>query len=465
MNESKKIAIIGTGISGLGCAYHLHRHKNIELTLFEKEQRIGGHSHTIDYCAPNTVNAQFTPIDTGFLVFNRKTYPRLLKLFEELDVPIANSEMSFSVSIPKKSLTQRLEWAGTNLNTVFAQRKNLLNLDFWRMLKDIIRFNKLAKKIAHQSRMESFSQDEHQSVSDFLDEYSFGSPFRNWYLLPMIGAIWSCPISEMMQFPIHTLINFCENHGLLNVLDRPQWLTVKGGSREYVKRILSRLNDVGSEIIHDEVIKVYRHLPSNDKPIEIRCASGASYYFDDVVFACHSDQALNLLDQASAIENRVLSKILYQANEAYVHSDSSLLPQSKHSWAAWNYSSNVIDHQGIDDSARLCVHYLINKLQPVPKDFQTKPIIVSLNPHQKPAAKLTYQRIEYAHPLFDSQAVQAQQELPMMQGQNNTWYCGAWTGYGFHEDGLRSGELVAEDIVESLFKSIHFAHPENTLLG
>lgn len=448
MPTKKRIAIIGSGISGLGCAYHLSKYSNVEVTIFEKEQRLGGHSNTIDF---TPANSQIKPygIDTGFLVFNRRTYPRLIKLFEELQVPIAKSEMSFSVSMPTVG-KHHLEWAGTNLSTVFAQRKNIFNLDFWRMLKDIFRFNKLAKNIVQTTDFDLFNADEGQSVQEFLDEHRFNQNFRNWYLFPMIGAIWSCPVSEMMRFPIHTLIHFCANHGLLNIIDRPQWLTVQQGSREYVRRIIASIQSHHGKVIHDMAESVTRRNSNEDAHIQIKCASGMNYEFDEVVFACHSDQALQLLTDPTHEEKELLEAIPYQKNIVYVHTDQDLLPKSRRAWAAWNYTSITVGDQGKDISTHVCVHYLLNKLQPLPDDLQKFPVIVSLNPHRLPNKELTHSVIEYSHPIFDAKAIQAQKQLPIIQGVKNTWFCGAWTGYGFHEDGLRSGELVAEDIGETL---------------
>lgn len=451
MSSIKRIAIIGSGISGLGCAYHLCKLPNLEITIFEKENHFGGHSNTIDFM-PNGSLIQSHGIDTGFLVFNKRTYPRLIKLFSELEVPISKSEMSFSVSMPRSGRSN-LEWAGTNLSTVFAQRKNLLNLSFWRMLKDIFRFNRLAKKFALTTQFDIFQNSENQSVQDFLDENHFGHDFRNWYLFPMIGAIWSCPVSEMMHFPIHTLIHFCANHGLLNIIDRPQWLTVQGGSREYVKRMMKVLEENGVKILKDGVQSVHRINSQQEFSATVICESGTTHTFDEIVFACHSDQTLQILKNPSAQEVELLSAIPYQKNTVYVHTDETLLPQCRHAWAAWNYASATVGQEGKDISTHVCVHYLINKLQPLPDRLKNIPVIVSLNPHIQPNINKTHSKIEYSHPIFDARAIQAQLQLPMIQGTMNTWYCGAWTGYGFHEDGLRSGELVAEDIAERLLNS------------
>lgn len=450
MRQKKQLAIIGAGISGLGCAYYLKENPHIEITIFEKESRLGGHSNTIDFLEPG--GNRTYGIDTGFLVFNRRTYPRLLQLFKELDVPIADSEMSFSVSIPTNGNSSPLEWAGTDLNSIFAQRHNLWNFDFLGMLKDIIRFNKLAKAIARNNELTDFTDKAQESVEEFLVKHKFGSPFKNWYLLPMIGAIWSCPVSEMMQFPIKTLIHFCDNHGLLNIIDRPQWLTVDGGSREYVSRLVNKLKNSGIKIDHKAISQVDRTL--NAEKITLTCDSGEQLEFDEVVFACHSDETIKILKDASKEEQMILSSIPYQKNTAYLHTDESLLPKNKKAWAAWNYSSKALGSNGNDVASHVCVHYLINKLQPLPDYLKNQSIIVSLNPHTLPKESLTQRVIHYSHPLFDGAAIHSQKQLPLIQGKNNTWYCGAWTGYGFHEDGLKSGELVAMDILESINSEI-----------
>ena len=450
IKPKKQLAIIGAGISGLGCAYHLSKNPQLEVTLFEKESRLGGHSNTVDFSIPGS--NQTYGIDTGFLVFNQRTYPRLIQLFKELDIPIADSEMSFSVSLPINKNTSSLEWAGTDLNSIFAQRHNLLNFDFLGMLKDIIKFNKLAKKIAKNNRLNAFSNREQQSVEEFLIQHKLGSSFKNWYLLPMIGAIWSCPVSEMMQFPIKTLIHFCDNHGLLNIIDRPQWLTVNGGSREYVSRLVNKLKNSGVKIDHKAISQVDRIL--NTKKITLTCDSGEQIEFDEVVFACHSDETIKILKDASEEERMILSSIPYQKNTAYLHTDESLLPANKKAWAAWNYSSKTLGSDGNDVASHVCVHYLINKLQPLPDHLKNQSIIVSLNPHTLPKESLTHSIIHYSHPLFDTAAIDSQKQLPLIQGKNNTWYCGAWAGYGFHEDGLKSGELVAMDILESINSDI-----------
>ncbi|MEI7531287.1 MAG: FAD-dependent oxidoreductase [Betaproteobacteria bacterium] len=431
MRNKKRIAIIGSGISGLGCAYNLAKLGHFEITIFEKESRIGGHSHTINF-SPHSSSKTFG-IDTGFLVFNEWTYPRLISFFKELQVPTTKSDMSFSVSVPQED-GHNLEWAGTNLNSVFSQRKNIFSLRFLRMLFDVIRFNILTKKLVKNTNVSSVSA--HITVKEFLKTHHFNENFQNWYLLPMIGAIWSCPISEMLEFPFLTLATFCENHGLLNIINRPQWHTVTSGSREYVNRIVNFLKTKDTQIFHESVTSVIRQ-NSEHENISLQTNSGQTHTFDELIFACHSNEALEILKDPSTSEISLLTSIPYQKNTAYVHEDASLLPHNKNTWAAWNYSASL-------NHSQVCVHYLINKLQPLPVNLNETPVIVSLNPHQIPSPLLTHQIIEYSHPLFNSLSVTQQQLLPKMQGQQHTWFCGAWTGYGFHEDGLRSGEIVAE---------------------
>jgi len=324
--------------------------------------------------------------------------------------------MSFSVSLTDR----RLEWAGSDLNTVFTQRRNLLRPAFLRMLADILRFNRTTTALALAGKDVQLAEP----VSRFLEREKFSTAFRDWYLLPMIGAIWSCSTSQMMAFPIGTLIRFCHNHGLLQVNDRPQWHTVNGGAREYVRRMLPVIGDAR---VGAAVTSVRRSAHG----VEIDSARG-SEHFDHVVLACHSDQALALLADPSHAESATLGAIGYAPNRAVLHTDVSLLPAQR-AWSAWNYESRT---GALGDEPQLCVHYLINKLQPLP--FRS-PVIVSLNPVREPRRDTVMREFAYSHPVFDQAAVQAQRSLPSMQGVRNTWFAGAWTGYGFHEDGLKSG--------------------------
>lgn len=447
--SKKRIAIVGAGISGLGCAYALRQHPDIELTIYEGGDHIGGHSNTVDFTC-DIAGEQITHgVDTGFLVFNRKTYPRLVRLFEEIQAPVAPSEMSFSVSIDvteKKLAHPKIEWAGNDINSFFGQRSNLLSPSFWRMAYDILRFNRLATKLAQQQITAGHYAEPDETIVNFLDRNRFSQSFRENYFLPMIGAIWSCSVEQMLEFPIQTMIRFCHNHGLLQIQNRPQWLTIKGGSREYVKRIVSALEKSRVTIKRESVSRVNASQDGSSQ-VEVMSPSGSAW-FDEVVMACHSDQALDLVHGIDQQARNILASIPYQKNRAILHTDIRFLPEERRCWAAWNYTAK----SGIAPSSKqhVSVNYLINRLQPLPEKLQNTQIIVSLNPSIEPDSELIHQEIHYSHPVFDMSAIQAQKELPLIQGTSSIWYCGAWTGFGFHEDGLRSGELVAEALIESI---------------
>lgn len=446
----KKVAIIGAGISGLGCAYALRQHPDLDITLFEGGNHIGGHSNTVDLTLETPQGKTTHGVDTGFLVFNRKTYPRLVRLFEEIGVPIAPSEMSFSVSIDasdKTGCSKKIEWAGNDLNSFFGQRSNLFSLSFWRMAYDILRFNRLATRLAEEqitAKLEYSQPDER--IKDFLDRNRFSTSFRENYFLPMIGAIWSCSVEQMLEFPIHTMVRFCHNHGLLQIQNRPQWLTVKGGSREYVKLLVAALEKHQVQFVRESVSRVNTSKTENSQA-EVITSSG-SHWFDEVIMACHSDQTLELVHGISQDARNILASVPYQKNRAILHTDINFLPTTERCWAAWNYTAK----SGATPTTQqhVSVNYLINRLQPLPKAFESTQIIVSLNPLTDPKPSLVHEEIHYSHPVFDMRAVQAQKELPLIQGNSSIWYCGAWTGFGFHEDGLRSGELVAMDLMESI---------------
>jgi predicted NAD/FAD-binding protein len=437
-----KIAIVGAGISGLGCAHALSKIPGIDLTIYEGGSHIGGHSNTVDLTI-NTSSGEISHgIDTGFLVFNERTYPRLIRLFDELNVPVSKSDMSFSASIPQKN-GKYVEWAGTSLDSLFAQRKNLLKPSFLRMVADIARFNKLCTTLALKDKADELEI----SVGEFIDKHRFSDVFRDWYFLPMIGAIWSCSVSQMLSFPISTMIRFCHNHGLIQITDRPQWLTVNGGSREYVNRIVESIRKSGGKFIRESVANVSR------KNAEVQIDSKSSTQkFDHVIFATHSDQALKLIGDIHEQEFGILSSVKYQSNKVILHTDEKLLPENKKCWAAWNYTCSLANDS---TTQQVCVNYLINKLQPLPVEWNDQPVIVSLNPVLEPKKNTIHAEIEYSHPIFDQTAVDAQANLSLIQGHRNTWFCGAWTGYGFHEDGLRSGELVAEAISEIINRPLH----------
>lgn len=425
-----KTAVVGSGIAGLSCAYRLAK-AGLDVTLFEAGDYFGGHSHTVDV----TLDGVTHGVDTGFLVFNQATYPQLIALFDELEVATAASDMSFSVKLPlgRDGGGRVLEWAGASLDTVFAQRRNLLSPAFLRMLADILRFNRQAGALALAA-----AADAQLPLGAFLDLHGYSQPFRDWYLLPMAACIWSCPRDQMLAFPLATFVRFCHNHGLLQISDRPQWRTVKGGSARYVEKLLA---GIPAARLGCPVRSVSRHPAGGPRAVRIATAAGDEQ-FDQVVLACHSDQSLALLADARDDERSVLSAIRYQPNLAVLHTDSSCLPAARNAWSAWNYQSNMGNGRG--DAAAVCVHYLINLLQPVP--FQ-RPVIVSLNPLAAPDPASVIAQFDYAHPVFDAAAIAAQARLPQLQGRGQTWFAGAWTGYGFHEDGLKSGLAVAEALI------------------
>ena len=424
----RRVAVVGSGISGLGVAHALVG--EAQVTLFEAGSHFGGHTHTVDL----TLDGVTHGVDTGFLVFNERTYPNLIRLFADLGVATAASDMSFSVQVPQ----QRLEWSGSDLNTVFAQRSNLLRPRFLGMLADVLRFNKLATELAERGAEAALAEP----IADFLQRHRFGTPFRDWYFLPMIGCIWSCPTDQMLRFPIATMIRFCHNHGLIQVADRPQWHTVRGGARHYVQRMLQRLADAR---LRTPVTGV-RRLPARDGGegrggVMVSTAHGAER-FDEVVLASHSDQSLALLDDATADERRVLGAIRYHPNRALLHTDTAVLPRRKLAWAAWNYARAADLGR---EQAAVCLHYLINRLQPLPWQ---QPVIVSLNPDpaRMPDPRRVAGDYAYSHPVFDQAAIAAQQQLPQIQGRSGLWFCGAWTRYGFHEDGLMSALAVVDGL-------------------
>lgn len=429
----RRIAVIGSGIAGLAAAYTLAdpgHARRARVTLFEAGHHFGGHTHTVDVTLPDRHGRAVTHgVDTGFLVFNHRTYPRLRALFETLSVGTAASDMSFSVQ------ADGLEWSGHDLNTVFAQRGNLLRPRFLRMLADIVRFNRLCTAIAERDDTAGMAQP----IGDFLAAQGFGGAFRDCYFLPMVASIWSCPTEQMLRFPVGTMLRFCHNHGLLQFANRPQWYTVRGGARQYVEKLLTRIDDARLATPVRQVTRI---------PGGVLVATDAgTAHFDAVVFACHSDQALALLADPSPAETGVLGAIRYHANRALLHTDASLLPRRRRAWAAWNYQRTDLPRR---ERAGVCLHYLLNRLQPLPF---AQPLLVSLNPVRAPAAAGVLGEYAYAHPVLDLAAIAAQRRLPEIQGRQRSWYCGAWTGDGFHEDGLRSGLAVASALLSQRTRS------------
>ncbi|MBL8325291.1 MAG: FAD-dependent oxidoreductase [Rubrivivax sp.] len=427
-----RIAVVGAGVAGLAAAWTLSRQVDAAVTLFEREPHFGGHAHTVDVTLLDTSGRLVTHgVDTGFLVYNLRTYPQLIELFRTLGVETAASDMSFSVQAPDglDGRSRRLEWSGASLASVFAQRRNLLSPAFLGMLRDILRFNRFASSIAARgadARLE-------EPLADFLLRHRFGGPFVHGYLLPMIGSIWSCPTDQMLRFPVGTLIRFCHNHGLLQVEGRPPWRTVRGGSRRYVEAMLKRIPDArqGTAVLQ---------LRRRPEGVFVTTEAGTER-FDAVVLACHAPQALSLLGpEASVAERQVLGPLRTRANLAVLHTDASLMPRLPRAWAAWNYER--AGGAGAAPEA-VCLHYWLNRLQPLPF---AKPLLVSLNPLRPPREDLVLGRYHYAHPVFDLDAVRAQRRLIEIQGQDRVWFCGAWCGYGFHEDGLKAGLAAAQGV-------------------
>jgi predicted NAD/FAD-binding protein len=422
-----RIAIVGSGISGLSAAHHLHG--KADITLFEAGDYFGGHTHTVDVTLPTATGVQTHGVDTGFLVYNERTYPGLIALFEELQVATVKSDMSFSVQVPNKNGQGALEWNGANLNTVFAQRSNLFKPSFLLMLRDVLRFNTLATELAERNQDHELAQP----LSGFLFSHKFSDAFRDWYLLPMLGCIWSCPTDQMLKFPVATMIRFCHNHGLIQVNNRPQWYTVAGGARHYVEKILAGISD---KRLNTPVLRIERDAHS----VTLQTHNG-SERFDQVILATHADQSLAMLAEPTPQEQATLSAIRYHPNRAVLHTDTSVMPQKKLAWAAWNYERAA---HSDTESTRVCLHYWLNLLQPLPF---TQDVIVSLNPvHEIDSAHIIGE-YDYAHPVFDLPAIQAQAQMPQLQGQQHTWYAGAWMGYGFHEDGFKAGRDAAQTLL------------------
>jgi predicted NAD/FAD-binding protein len=411
--HGRRIAVVGAGISGLASAWLLA--KRHDVTLYEAGDYLGGHTNTVDV----TLEGITHPVDTGFLVFNHQTYPHFTALLDHLGVDSVATDMSFAVSLDEPDL----EWAGSSLATVFGQRRNLRRPQFWRMLADVLRFNR------HSVAWLESHPGSDCTLRDFLKAGGYSDAFADWYLLPMGAAIWSCPAGQMLDYPLASFVRFCRNHGLLQIFRRPQWRSVTGGGREYVRKLATGIGRI-------RLSCPVRSVRRADFGLLVDTATDCRLY-DDVVLGCHSDQALSLLgNDASSEERRLLQAIRYEPNRAVLHTDASLLPRNPALWSAWNYQAA----SARPGNAPVGVSYLINQLQPLP--FET-PVIVTLNPARAPAPQSVIAEFDYAHPLFDGPAVAAQRELAARLGQGGIWLCGAWNGYGFHEDGLKSALRVA----------------------
>ncbi len=416
-----RLAIVGTGISGLGCAHFLR--SQYDITLFETARHVGGHSNTVDVIEP--VTGKKCPLDTGFMVFNKVTYPHLTRLFEVLDVPIKRTEMSFSV----RHAGTGLEFAGSSVNHLFAQRKNLLNFRFYRMLAAVNRFNREAVQALTDPANET------KTLGEYVKERGYGEDFFNLYLVPMSSAVWSTPPHLMLSFPAASLLRFFHNHGFLGLHTQHPWYTVDGGSRVYVKRLTAPWRD--RIVLGDGVARVERV----NRKVWITTKSGASLSFDHVILACHADQALALLADPSEDERRILGEFRYQPNTATVHTDAAVMPKTKLAWSAWNYEIN----RDANGQVSTATHYWMNALQGV---SERENYFVSINRPEAVDPQKVIQRIEYEHPLFSVGALQAQKELPRLNRSaihaSETYFAGSYFRYGFHEDGLLSAVSLAE---------------------
>lgn len=422
-----RIAVVGAGISGLSCAWLLSKRHDVQ--VFEAEGRVGGHSHTVD--APGVGAAGTVPVDTGFIVYNEPAYPNLSALFRHLDVPTRASDMSFAVSLDGGAL----EYAGTDLNGLFAQRANLLRPRFWSMLRELLRFYREAPRDAETCG--------DIALDDYLDMCGYGRAFRDDHLYPMGAAIWSTTATDIGRYPVAAFVRFCQNHGLLQVSDRPVWRTVDGGSREYVRRLTRTFVD---RIHRDEPVIAVAREPGG---VRLRTRRGVwTGLFDHVVLATHADQSLRMLLAPSETEQRLLSAFPYTRNLAVLHRDPALMPRRRAVWSSWNYVGVRGGSQvsaASQEPAPPTVTYWMNRLQPhLPQGADAAPLFVTLNPTVAPRPEHLIRTEVYEHPRFDATGIAAQRELWSLQGQQRTWFCGAWFGSGFHEDGLQAGLAVAE---------------------
>lgn len=406
---SRNIAIIGCGIAGMGAAWHLHNNGD-KVTVYESADRIGGHSNTVS-------GANHAAVDTGFIVFNDWTYPNLINLFKHLDVETVESDMSFAVSCNQGAL----EYSSSAL---FAQKKNIFSPSYWRMLRDVLRFYRQAPK--------ALAADDTRTLGDYLKDGGYSDIFIKQHILPMGAAIWSMGVEETGGFPLKSFVQFFQNHGLMKLINRPVWRTVKGGSQSYVKKITATFAHIIQ--LNSQIERVIR----GDDGITLHFKNGQKTRHDQVIFACHSDQALALLgDDVSDDETAILGNIPYSPNTAYLHRDDSLMPSRRKAWCSWN----VLCDDNDQSDTPVTLTYWMNPLQPFIGD---DPLFVTLNPAREPKDVLA--TFQYHHPCYTQSSVQAQQRLYKIEGKNNTWFCGAWCGYGFHEDGLSSGLAVAEAI-------------------
>ena len=397
-----KIAVIGSGISGLSSAYYLS--KNYKVDLFEKDDHFGGHSYTYEIKEKDKI----VPVDLGFIVFNEVTYPSLIKFFKHLNVPYEKSDMSFSVSIKNSNI----EYSGSGLGGLFANKSNLFNLKFLNMIKEIISFYKIAPELLNEEIKE-------QTLGDYLKKKNFSKYFIEYHLIPMVAAIWSMPFDKAKEMPLKFFLNFFNNHGLFKLKNRPQWFTVTNRSRSYVKNITGKIS---GEIFKN--YKVDKIIRSDDN---IRIMIGNDYIdYDQVVLASHADESLNMIEKPTAEEKNLLGKFQYVENEAFLHTDENLMPIKKRAWSSWN---------SISTNEETCITYWLNKLQNLKSE---KNYFLTLNPIFKINDSSVIKKVNFTHPYLNSENTKIQKDLHIIQGKKRTWFCGSYFGYGFHEDGLKS---------------------------
>lgn len=416
----KKVAIIGSGISGASAAWALNTIHDV--TLFEAGARAGGHTATVDV----NYDGDKIAVDTGFIVYNELNYPNLTALFKHLQVKTHASEMSFGLSLDNG----RLEWSGQSFASLFAQRRNIVSPGFLWMLREVLRFNRLCLEDRAEGNLEG------RSIGEYLAWRKFSPRFRDDYLIPMGAAIWSTPRAQMLEFPALAMVNFFENHRLLHT-ERPVWRTVTGGARTYLEKLLRPL---GNKLQLASPVTSVRRTPQG---VSLRSAGSGEQTFNHIIIACHSDQALALLADPSDDETAILSAIKYRPNRVILHSDATLMPKRLAAWSAWNY----LRSSRPEGETEIAMTYWMNRLQGIDP---ARPLFVTLNPDREPASGTVFGEWTYQHPQFDAAALAAQSRLPLIQGRNNTHFAGAWTGYGFHEDGLRSGLQAAEALGASV---------------
>ncbi len=401
-----KIAVIGSGISGLSSAYYLSK-KN-EVDLFEKDDHFGGHSYTFDIKEKN----KKVPVDLGFIVFNKITYPNLINFFEELKVPYEKSDMSFSVSVKDSNI----EYGGTGFNSLFARKNNLFNFNFIKMIYEIISFYKSAPVLLKKDL-------KNLTLGNYLDNSKISKYFINYHIIPMVAAIWSMPFSKARDIPFELFLNFFNNHGLFKLKDRPQWYTVTNRSRNYVSKVLDKIN--GEYFKNYEIKKIIR----SDDNVRIFINTLSEYRdYDHVVLACHADQSLKLINNPSNEEKEILNEFTYISNEAYLHTDIDLMPNKKNAWSSWNSISKK-------DLTKTCVTYWLNKLQNLDTN---KNYFLTLNPITKIKDSKIIKKINFTHPYLNNKSFEMQNRLKDLQGKKRLWFSGSYFGYGFHEDGLKS---------------------------